>query len=182
MAGYVRGPVAWTSGPRPPTVLLVTRIAYSRTFPGSVRNAYDVVMPVPLEDVLGARHLAIPGVARVEQSRPWGQELGQRRVLHFSDGGSTTEVLTVLEAPDRFGYELADISGPMKLLIGGVDGLWAFEPDGAGTQVTWSWDIRPTLLGRAVMPVFTRMWPGMAARCFDRLAPRIAGGAGGAGD
>ena len=112
----------------------MTHVEHSRTFPVALETAYDVVVPVPLEEVLGRRHLAIPGVAAVEQSRPWGQELGQRRVLRFSDGGRATEVLTVLEAPHRFGYGLTDLGGPMKLLVAAVDGLWSFETEGAGTR------------------------------------------------
>lgn len=156
----------------------MTHVEYSRTFPVPVDEAYAVVVPVPLEEVLGKRHLAIPGVAEVVQEGVWGREVGQRRTLHFTDGGRTTEVLTVLEAPDRFGYELADTTGPMKLLISGVDGLWSFVADGAGTRITWSWEIRPTLVGRVAMPVFARMWPGMAATCFDHLADKLAGQAG----
>ncbi|MDO9456887.1 SRPBCC family protein [Nocardioides sp.] len=153
----------------------MTHVEHARTFPVTVEAAYAVVAPVPLEEVLGRRHLAIPGVARVEQSGPWVQEVGQRRTLHFTDGGRTTEVLTVLDAPHRFGYELADVAGPMKLLVAAVDGLWVFVPDGSGTRITWSWEIRPTLPGRLVMPAFTRMWHGMAARCFDRLGERMSG-------
>lgn len=153
----------------------MTHVEYSRSFATvPVQAAYDVVLPVPLEEVLGARHLAIPGVARVEQDRPWGQELGQRRTLRFTDGGSATEVLSVLEAPHRFGYRLTGLRGPMKLLIAGVDGLWSFAPDGTGTRITWSWDVRPTLAGRLAMPVFGVMWRGAAARCFDRIGERLA--------
>lgn len=152
----------------------MTRVEHSRTFAAvDPATAYDVVVAVPLEDVLGARHLAIPGVARVEQQRPWGEELGQERVLRFTDGGSATEVLSVLEAPQRFGYRLTDLHGPMRLLIAGVDGLWSFAPDGTGTRITWSWDVRPTLPGRLAMPAFGVMWRGAAARCFDRLAERL---------
>lgn len=151
----------------------MAHVEYSRTFPVPVATAYDVVMPVPLEEVLGRRYWAIPGVAAVEQSRPWGQELGQRRVLRFSDGGRTTEVLTVLERPARFGYELADVEGPMKLLVTTVDGLWSFEAEGDATRITWSWEIRPTLPGRLVMPAFAVMWRGAAARCFDALSERL---------
>ncbi len=151
----------------------VTHLAYARTFPVPVATAYDVVLPVPLEEVLGRRYLAIPGVAGVEQQRPWGQETGQRRVLRFSDGGRATEVLTVLEPGRRFGYDLVDVAGPMKLLVAGVAGLWTFESDGAGARVTWSWDLTPTLPGRLVMPAFGLMWRGMAARCFDALSARL---------
>ncbi len=147
----------------------MTRVEQSRTFPVGLRTAYDVVMPVPLPRILGKRYLAIPAVRAVEQDRPWGQELGQRRVLRFSDGGSATEVLSVLAAPDRFGYRLEDLRGPMKTLAASVDGLWSFEADDGGTRITWSWDITPTTGGRLAMPAFTRMWRGMAARTFDRI-------------
>ena len=151
----------------------VTHVEHSRTFPVTLEAAYAATLPVPLEQILGRRHLAIPAVTRVDQDRPWGEQLGQQRVIHFSDGGSTTEVLTVLEAPHRFGYTLSDVSGPMKLLIGALDGLWSFAPDGAGTRITWSWEIRPTVPGRLVMPAFAVMWRGMASRCFDRLGEHL---------
>ncbi|MGA8846382.1 MAG: SRPBCC family protein [Nocardioides sp.] len=148
----------------------MTRLACSRVFPVDAQTAYRVVMPVPLPTILGTRHWAIPGVREVEQDRPWGQEVGQERVLRFSDGGSATEVLTTLEAPDRFGYRLTDISGPMKSLATSLDGLWTFVPDGRdSTRITWTWDLDPTRPGRVVMPVFTVMWRGMAKRTFDRL-------------
>jgi hypothetical protein len=152
----------------------MSHLAYSRSFPVAVDTAYDVVLPVPLEEVLGRRHLAFPGIAAVEQDRPWGEELGQRRALRFSDGGAATEVLTVLERPRRFGYELAELSGPMRLLATTVHGRWDFEPDGSATRVTWSWEIRPTLPGRLAMPAIAVMWRGMAARCFDALGERLA--------
>lgn len=149
----------------------VTRVEYSRTFPVDGQTAYDVVMPVPLPTILGKRYLAIPAVREVEQDRPWGQEVGQRRVLRFSDGGSATEVLTVLEAPSHFGYLLTDLHGPMKLLMASVHGRWTFVDAGenAHTQITWSWDICPTRAGRLAMPAFTVMWRGMATRAFDRI-------------
>jgi len=152
----------------------VAHVELSRTFPVTLAAAYAGTLLVPLEKILGRRHLAIPAVTAVEQDRPWGGEVGQQRVIRFSDGGSTTEVLTVLEAPHRFGYALSEVSGPMRLVIGALDGLWSFAPDGEGTRVTWSWEIRPTMAGRLVMPAFAVMWSGMAARCFDRLGEHLA--------
>ncbi len=148
-------------------------MSYARTFQVPVESAFARTLPAPLEQLLGRRFLAFPGVTRVEQQRPWGEEVGQRRVLHFSDGGRTVETLTLLEAPRCFGYRLSDVSGPMRLLVAGLDGLWSFEPDDTGTRVTWSWDINPTTGGRVVMPLFRQMWRGTAARCFDRLGEHL---------
>ena len=71
-------------------------------------TAYDVVMPVPLEEILGPatwRSPASPASSRTGR----GARLGQRRTLRFTDGGSATEVLSVLEAPQRFGYRLTEV-------------------------------------------------------------------------
>ena len=149
----------------------MTHVEHTRTFPVPVATAWDVVAPVHLPDVLGRRYLAIPGVVRVDQEQAWPGHVGQRRTLHFSDGGRTTEVLTELDPPAAFGYELAEVHGPMKALVAGVDGRWVFrsERDGQATRLTWSWEIRPTLAGRALMPVLVVVWRGMARRCFDRI-------------
>ena len=74
------------------TVAAVTHVEYSRTFPPPGREGVRPRLPVPLERILGKRYLAIPAIKTV-QDRP-GAELGQRRTLHFTDGGRTTEVLT----------------------------------------------------------------------------------------
>ncbi len=153
----------------------MAQLSYARTYAAPLDVTFTRVLGAPLESVLGRRHLAIPGITKVEQSGAWGAHVGQRRTLLFTDGGRVTEVLTELDVPNAFGYDLAEVKGPMKLLIRTVAGRWAFAPDGDGTTVTWTWDLVPTLVGRAAMPAFGAMWRGMAAKAFDRLGPVVTG-------
>ncbi len=153
----------------------MTHVEYSRSFPSPVEETYDRVLPVPLERILGRRYLAIPAIKGTTQDGVWGREVGQQRTIHFSDGGSTREVLTSLDRPTSFGYSLADTTGPMKALVAGLDGTWAFAPAGTGTRITWSWDIRPTAAGRLAMPAFARMWQGTARQAFDEIEVLLVG-------
>lgn len=147
----------------------MTHLAYSRTFPAAPETAYQRVLVVPLERILGRRHLAIPGVRSVEQQEAWGRRLGQQRIIRLADGSCMRETLTALDAPRSYGYLLTDLAGPMKLLIAEVEGRWSFEPEGHGTRITWVWEVRPTGPGRFAMPGFARMWTGSAARAFDEI-------------
>lgn len=157
----------------------MARLAYSRTYPHPRAATFDRVLGVPLEEVLGRRHLAIPAVRGTDETAPWGEAgVGQRRVIRFSDGGSVVEELTELRRPEAFGYRFHDITGPMRLLLAVVDGRWSCADAGApggtpATTVTWTWDVRPTLLGRPLMPAFGLMWRGAAAKAFDRLGERL---------
>lgn len=148
-----------------------THLTYSRMFPVSLGEAFSVTMTAPLPGFLGDRYLAIPGVTRVIGAQTWGEAgVGQQRTLHFSDGGSARETMTSLVCPRAFGYTLDSIHGPMKALASKVDGVWAFEPVGTGTRITWTWDVSPTnAAARLAMPVFGQNWKGAAQRAFDRL-------------
>ena len=78
-----------------------------------------------------------------EQVGEWGTQVGQTRRIHLSDGGTTFETLTSIDAPRSFGYELSQITGPLKLVVDGVRGQWSFATEGDGTRVTWTWDVDP---------------------------------------
>ncbi|GAA5156416.1 SRPBCC family protein [Nocardioides marinquilinus] len=156
----------------------MTFLEHSRTFPATVEDAYGRVLTVPLEHVFGHRHLAIPAVVSAEPDdalEAWGERVGQRRTLQFSDGGRAVETLTSLDPPRGFGYRLAELHGPMKLLIGRVDGAWRFEPAGTGVRITWSWDVAPTAPGRLAMLGFGPVWQGAARKAFDEIERLLVG-------
>jgi hypothetical protein len=147
-----------------------TELAYSRSYPAGVKRAFDEVLPFDLTRLLDQRYLAIPSVKAVTgQAGEWGS-LGQTRTIHLSGGGSMLEELTEVTPAKRFAYHLSEITGPMKALVEGVDGAWAFERAGTGVRITWSWTVHPRgRVGELAMPAFRRMWGGSARLAFDNL-------------
>jgi hypothetical protein len=147
------------------------RVAESRTVAVPLEAAYDETIVVPLPDIFGHRHLAMPPVVRVEgQDGAWGRTLGQTRTIRTSDRGALRETLTELDRPHRFGYRIDRVRGPMRPLVRHLDGAWAFEPDGAGTRITWSWEITPTSpLTAPVVALVGRMWHGYARQALVTL-------------
>jgi hypothetical protein len=142
----------------------------SRTFPVSVQQAYDTVLPAPLTDIFNRRYRLIAPIAEVSgQEGPWGGAVGQTRTIRLSDGGTMLETLSVLDRPNRFGYTMGNITGMLKPMVAGAAGTWAFDADGPDTRVTWAWDVTPTKLGRLAMPVFARLWSGYARQAMDQL-------------
>ena len=151
------------------------QLSSSRTVPLPPEDVFDWVLQEPLERVFARRFGPIPAIRRTSQQGAWGT-VGQERTIDFTDPGSVRERLTLVERPRRFGYTLSDVAGPMKLLIAGVEGLWSFEPDGAGTRITWSWTVHPAnSVGRMAMPLFARVWQGYARRSLAQLETLITG-------
>ena len=147
------------------------KVAESHTVAVPLEAAYDGTMKVPLPDIFGHRHLAIPPVVRIEgQDGEWGREVGQTRTIRTSDGGSLHETLREMDRPRRFGYRVDQVRGPMRPLVRHLDGAWSFEPDGTGTKVTWSWEITPTsALTAPLVKVVGRMWHGYARKALATL-------------
>ena len=149
---------------------MTTHLAMSRTFPVGVEHAYDVVLHSPLTDIFSRRYAVIAPISKVTgQQGAWGTAVGESRTITLADGGTMLETLTGIDAPRSFGYSMTSITGKMKPLVASAIGTWAFEPDGTGTRITWTWDVTPAPLGRIAMPVFGRLWSGYADRGFDQL-------------
>ena len=147
-----------------------TAMQFSRTYPLTVEQAFDALLPTPLRELFNRRYGPIPPIRSVEQpAEPWGT-VGQQRTVRLADGGSMREELTRVDRPNAFGYVLSDVTGPMKPLAARVEGLWSFEPAGSGVRITWSWVVHPaSAVGRAAMPVFARLWRGYARRAMERI-------------
>jgi len=145
--------------------------SYSRVFAAPVEEAFDRVLPTPLPELFHRRYGPIPPIKSVEgQDGVWGT-VGQTRTIRTADGGSMREELTRVERPSAFGYTISDVTGPMKALVGRVNGLWSFDATEGGTRVTWEWTIYPkSALARPVMGPFCALWRRYAARSFDELA------------
>jgi Polyketide cyclase / dehydrase and lipid transport len=142
----------------------------SRAYPTTVEQAFDLVLPVALEQLFDRRYGPIPAIRAVEGQRGvWG-EVGQTRTVRLSGGGSMREELTAVERPHSFGYTLSDVTGPMKPLASHIHGLWSFAPVGTGTRITWGWTLYPaSVVAAPVLPIFRRLWHGYARQSLQRI-------------
>ena len=58
----------------------------------------------------------------------------------------------------------------MRPLVRLLDGEWTFVSAGAGTAITWSWELTPTSpLTRPVVALVGRMWHGYARHALATL-------------
>jgi len=141
----------------------------SRTYPLTVEDAFDRLLVLPLPDLFAAWYGPIPPIRATVQDGPWGR-VGQQRTVVFAGPGQVHETLTHLDAPRSFGYRLTDPTGPLALVLSGVDGVWRVEPAGTGSRITWQWDVRPRgRTGRLAVPMLHTLWNGYARAALDRL-------------
>ena len=64
----------------------------------------------------------------------------------------------------------------MRPLVRHLDGAWSFEPAGAGTTITWSWELTPTSrTDRAAGRPVGRMWHGYARHALVTLESILTG-------
>ena len=151
------------------------RLEQSRAYPVEVARAYATVVSAPLEQVFSRRYLALPAVREVRDQRgTWGS-VGQTRTVVLADGGTMREELTEVVDGHRFGYRISDVTGPMKALVGSLDGTWAFTRS-APDRITWTWTVRPASSAAGLArPVFERLWPGYARQALDGLEDLLLG-------
>jgi hypothetical protein len=148
-------------------------IEQSRAVPVELRQAFDVTLPISLTTIFSRRYGLLPPIKQVRgQDGVWGQ-VGQSRVVVTTDGGTMGEMLTEVDAPHSFDYQLTDITGPLRPLVDTIDGRWEFAPKGTGTLITWRWTLRPSRLGAYVMPLFSVMWRGYARQALELLSEQL---------
>jgi hypothetical protein len=149
---------------------MATHLEASRTYPVSVEQAFDAVLPMPLPELFRHRYGPLPPIRSTSGfTEPWGT-VGQARTITLSDGGTMREELTTVDRPSRFTYRISEVTGAMKPLVTGLDGGWAFEPAGTGVRVTWTWDVHPASTAAGyLMPVFGRLWRGYARQALENL-------------
>lgn len=134
-----------------------------------VENAFDRVLPMPLNQIFAGWYGPFPPIRRTEQVDPWGT-VGQQRRIVFVGPGDVRETLVAVTRPHSFGYELTDPSGPLALLIATVNGRWDFDPAPLGVRVTWSWQVHArNRAARAFLPLVAFFWRGYARAGLARL-------------
>jgi hypothetical protein len=150
-------------------------LSESAVLPVSPEAAYDAVLAAPLEDILGSRVGLVPAITGCAgQDGPWGT-VGQTRTIEMSDGTRALETLVLADRPTDYRYRISDVRGlMMRPLVAGIDGRFVFEQAGAGTRVTWSWEMRATNpVTRLLLPALGPFWHRWARRMFDLLAARV---------
>jgi hypothetical protein len=146
----------------------------SRSYPLGVEQAFDRLLPLPLEQLFDRRHGPIPAVRGTDgPAEPWGTA-GQVRTVRMADGGTMHEELTRIDRPQAFAYTLSRVTGPMRPLASHVDGEWLFEVAGDRTRITWRWTMYPaSALAAPLLPLFRRFWRGFAKHSLERLEPLL---------
>ena len=151
------------------------RFERSRTYPVDVQTAYDVVRPVPLQQLFCRRYGPMPPIRETRgHAGEWATEVGQTRTIVLADGGTLHETITDLDPPHSFDYDITNITGPLSPLARRLHGRWEFTPAGTGTRVTWTWDVEPrSALTARLMPVLQRFWNGYARQALEEAEPLL---------
>jgi len=131
-------------------------------------------MPMPLDQLFTSRSGPIPPIRETREQPATWDTVGQSRSIVLADGGTMREMLTTVDAPRSFGYDITDVTGAFKLLVSSAAGLWAFEPDGSGCRITWSWTVHPRRpIGPLAMPVFARFWHPYVRKALAQLEANL---------
>jgi hypothetical protein len=145
-------------------------VEQSRAIPVEVQRAFDGTLSIPLPAIFSRRYALLPPIKQVRgQIGTWGQ-VGQVRTVVTSDGGTMREVLTDVDAPHSFSYQLTDITGPMRPLVDSIEGRWEFTSKGTGTLITWRWTLHPRGLGTLFMLPIIKMWLSYAKQALEQLS------------
>ena len=153
---------------------MAVHLSESRTVPVAPEDAFARTMPMPLDELFTRRSGPIPPIRETRDQPATWDAVGQNRLIVLADGGTMRETLTTVDPPRAFGYDITDLTGAFKLLVASASGLWAFEPDGAGCRVTWSWTLHPRgPIGPLAMPVFARFWHRYARTALAQLETNL---------
>jgi Polyketide cyclase / dehydrase and lipid transport len=133
-------------------------------------------IPIELPRILH-RHGPVPAViATSGQTGPWDRP-GSRRTVLLGDGSTAREEVTLCEAPARFGYRVAEFSGPVRHVASEARGRWWFAEAGPdATDVRWQYTFvaRSALARLALAPVVRIAWRRYMAAALARLAAEVA--------
>jgi Polyketide cyclase / dehydrase and lipid transport len=149
-------------------------MAQSRAIPVDLDSAFHGTLVISIPTLFRHWYGPIgPVKAVLDQEGEWGIA-GQTRTVILAGGGSMREELTLVEAPNAFGYTLTDIAGPLALLLSRVEGRWSFAQAGTGTRVTWQWSVYPkSRIAGAAVPVLDRLWRGYAGKALEVLSDEL---------
>ena len=102
----------------------------------------------------------VPAVRSVRNQTGAWDHAGASRNPILSDRSTATEKLTQYTTGHSFAYEVTGFTNVvLRRLVYGARGEWTYTPDGSGTVIRWTYELRP--LRRRYwlvrhLPVFTR--------------------------
>jgi hypothetical protein len=145
-----------------------------RAIPIDLDSAFHRTLVLPLPTLFRHWYGPIgPINAVLGQEGEWGIA-GQTRTIILAGGGSMREELTLVDAPNGFGYTLTDITGPLAFLLSRVEGQWSFAQAGTGTRVTWQWSVySKSRIAAMAVPVLDRLWGGYARKALEVLSDEL---------
>jgi len=123
-------------------------VEISGTVRASPETTFDVFAPIDLTSIFRG-YGPLPAVTAVEDQTGGWDAPGQTRTIRLSDGSAMREELTTVERPRHFAYRVSDLTGPFRLLVGGLRGAWWFEGEesdsieGPRTRVRWRYAFEP---------------------------------------
>ena len=115
------------------------RIVVNRPAPA----VFDYVVGGPLAEMIPVTR-QLPGVTGVTPLTPgpWGG-VGERRIVHLTDGSQTTEQVLEATSPGTFRYQVWDYSTVAAKPIAYALGEFLFKPlDGGRTEIVWTYAFR----------------------------------------
>jgi hypothetical protein len=144
----------------------VTVTGRTATPPG---QAMAVIAPIDLTRIFTGFG-PLPAVVGMRGQTAGWDHAGAARTVLLGDGSEAREELTAYDPPSHFAYRLSGFTGPLRLLVFGVDGAWWFAPDaGGGTEVRWTYAFRPRPgRGPIVRAVVAPLWRAYARRVLAR--------------
>ena len=104
---------------------------------------FGYVVGGPMAEMIPATR-QLPGVTRVTPLTPgpWGG-VGERRIVHLTDGSQTTEQMLEAASPQTFRYQVWDYSTAAAKPIAYALGEFLFRPlDGGRTEIVWTYAFR----------------------------------------
>lgn len=153
---------------------MAVHLSESRTVPLTPADAFARTISMPLAELFTSRSGPIPPISETREQPVTWNTVGQSRLIVLADGGTMRETLTAVDPPHSFGYDITDLTGAFKLLVSSASGRWAFDPDGTGCRVTWSWTVHPRgPIGQLAMPVFGWFWRGYARTALSQLESNL---------
>ena len=85
-----------------------------------------------------------PAVRGVRNQTGARDHPGASRNPILSDGSTATEKLTEYSPGQSFAYEVTGFTNiVLRRLVYGVRGEWTFTPDGSGTVIRWTYEVKP---------------------------------------
>lgn len=115
----------------------------------------------------------IPGLVRITPHAP--SAVGSTRDVESSDHSVLIERITALEPPHKHAYTLSGLRPPLSWLVRAGHAEWTFEPNTAGTLVTWRYTFETThaLTWPLAWPLLQLFMRKAMARCLDAMAREL---------